>query len=116
MPNVPYPILQFWTLSLFYQIDKINIFVAETCVLDNTGKQCGHIYLDGFEETTFLDSGGPFEFILLSVDTAPQDYYNVMLLEWSKGVAERRGIGTLEKLAIARSLLPGPAWKEIFLA
>jgi hypothetical protein len=42
--------------------------------------------------------------------------YNVMLLEWNGGIAERRGIGIMYKEAVERSFTPGPLWKEIFLA
>jgi hypothetical protein len=43
-------------------------------------------------------------------------FYNVMVLEWSGPVAERRGIGLLRQDAVMRSVSPGPAWKEILLA
>jgi hypothetical protein len=42
--------------------------------------------------------------------------YNVILLEWNEGIAERRGFGIIDKEAVERSFAPGPLWKEIFLA
>jgi len=72
--------------------------------------------MDGFEEMPFFESPGPFEFILLSEDWGLSEWYNVMLLEWVDGVAERRGIGDLSKDAVHLSLDPGPVWKEILLA
>jgi hypothetical protein len=114
MPRLTYPLLQFWTLAVFYKIGNINVFEASGDVLAESGTVCGTISLDGFEETTFFDSGGVFEFILLS-EWDP-DLYNIMLLEWNGGVAERRGIGTIKQSAIGKSFPPGPVWKEILLA
>ena len=42
-------------------------------------------------------------------------YYNVLLLEWDRGIAERRGFGVISQNAVENSLA-GPIWKEIFLA
>ena len=44
------------------------------------------------------------------------DYYWVLLIEWDKGVAERRGIGQIYKVAAEKSFAPGPVWKRIVLA
>jgi hypothetical protein len=99
---------------VFYQIGDVNVFKAQGKVLDERGSVCGHISLDGFEETTFFDSKNIFEFILLSEKNPHM--YNVMLLEWCGGVAQRRGIGTIGHSFIHRGFPPGPAWKEIFLA
>ena len=112
-PHPTYPLLQFWTLALYYKISNINVFEAKGDVLGDSGTVCGEISLDGFEETTFFDSGGMFEFILLS-EWRP-DLYNIMLLEWNGGLAERRGIGTIDQSAIDMSFSPGPVWKEILL-
>lgn len=95
--------------------------------------------MDGFEETDFFETGGSLEFIVLSeacrdntdstnitgwdqgllkYSTNPDTgtYYNVLLLEWNGGIAERRGIGAIYQKAVERSYRPGPLWKEIFLA
>lgn len=114
IPSMKYHLLQFWTLVVFYQIGDVNVFKAQGKVLDERGSVCGHISLDGFEETTFFDSKNIFEFILLSEKNPHM--YNVMLLEWCGGVAQRRGIGTIGHSFIHRGFPPGPAWKEIFLA
>lgn len=71
----------------------------------------------------------PFEIIILSShntkwyqhqrfpldtsDNSKEKYYNVLLLGWDQALAERRGIGLLEKTAITRGLPPGPIWTEI---
>jgi hypothetical protein len=98
--------------------------------------------MDGFEETDFFDASGPLEFIVLSerrqeyadstgmthwdlggsnysfthTNSGSWKYYNVLLLEWNGGIAERRGIGVIYQKAVGRSFAPGPRWKEIFLA
>ena len=87
--------------------------------------------MDGFEETTFFKSKSPLEFIILSErqkENKPMDRnfrddkdveevyqsretskdYNVMLLEWNGGIAERRGRGIMYKEAVERSFTPGP--------
>ncbi|KAF4969171.1 hypothetical protein FSARC_3547 [Fusarium sarcochroum] len=131
-----YPLLQFWTLSLFYNISDVDVFMATGHLEDSNGAKCGFIWLDGFEETTFFESQGPFEIILLSeayshalvkkgsvewrdpypLAAGQWAYYNVLLLEWQGGIAERRGFGLLHQGAVEFSLAPGPTWKEIFLA
>ncbi|KAH7180230.1 hypothetical protein DER46DRAFT_619788 [Fusarium sp. MPI-SDFR-AT-0072] len=130
------PMLHFWTLSLFYRIFDIDVFRATGYLQDSNNRKCGFIWLDGFEETNFFESCGSFEIILLSeAYTYPfvdydgvqwQDpyplaegqwkYYNIMLLEWHGGIAERRGFGLLHQGAVQFCLAPGPSWKEIFLA
>jgi hypothetical protein len=41
--------------------------------------------------------------------------YWALLLEWEKGVAERRGIILLKKDVIQKCLEPGPKWEAIVL-
>ncbi|KAH6981686.1 heterokaryon incompatibility protein-domain-containing protein [Ilyonectria sp. MPI-CAGE-AT-0026] len=134
----PYPILQFWTMSLFYGISDIDVFMATGYLADSNNNKCGCVWLDGFEETTFFESQGPFEVIILSescsrpyteafeihlqhpssqrTGTTDWIYYYVLILEWQGGIAERRGFGYLHQSAVKSSLAPGPVWKEIFLA
>ena len=111
-----YPLLQFWTLAVIYKIGKTDALKAECDILAQDGTFCGRLGLDCFDETTFFDSGGLFEFILVSKWGADDGSFNVMLLEWNGGVAERRGLGTIDPLAIKKSFPPGPVWKEILLA
>ncbi|KAL6922870.1 hypothetical protein FSST1_000144 [Fusarium sambucinum] len=130
-----YPLLQFWTLSLFYKIVDIGVFTAVAFLEDSKKAKCGLVTLDSFEETTLFESPGPFEVILLSEARSEQlahhapkwespyplvadrwEFYNVLLLEWQGGIAERRGFGLLHQGAVEFSLAPGPSWKEIFLA
>ncbi|KAF5682768.1 hypothetical protein FCIRC_4819 [Fusarium circinatum] len=132
----PYHMLQFWTLSLFYSIFDIDVFRAVGYLQDSNRKKCGFVCLDGFEETDFFESHGSFEIILLSeasrssfmsynkirlrdpypLNAGPWKFYNIMILEWHGGIAERRGFGLLHQGAVDFSLAPGPSWKEIFLA
>ncbi|KAK3374788.1 hypothetical protein B0H63DRAFT_502898 [Podospora didyma] len=126
-----YPLLQFWTLALFFSLHYVESHVPSASVHDRAGVKCGDVFLDGFEESKLFDQEGLFEFILLSqsdsdlpqflhLSTAVKDWkwYNVMLIEWKEGgIAERRGIGTIVKEAIlpGASYEPGPVWKEIIL-
>ncbi|KAF4501783.1 hypothetical protein FAGAP_2030 [Fusarium agapanthi] len=127
---------EFWTLSLFYRIFDIDVFRSNGYLQDSNDKKCGFVWLDGFEETEFFESGGSFEIILLSeayghlfvdqrevqwqnpypLSSGQWNYYNIMILEWLGGIAERRGFGLLNQGAVEFSLAPGPSWKEIFLA
>jgi len=140
-PLPAYSILQFWTLAVYFTIEDIDVFDGVAAIADLYHARCGTIWLDGFEETTFFqesDEKGKLilEFILLSEGASEpgrtssfeptryhpatngnyQKKFNVLLLEWRDGIAERRGIGWIHQPAIESSLSPGPVWKEIFLA
>ena len=132
----PYPILQFWTLAIYLTISGFQVFGATASIRDKFGTKCGHLMMDGFEETTFFDTTSPLEFIVLSerepgassmtdwdegdlnypAGSSIWKYYNVLLLEWNGGIAERRGIGVIYQEAVERTFTPGPLWTEIFLA
>ncbi|KAI8721652.1 HET domain-containing protein [Fusarium sp. LHS14.1] len=128
-------ILQFWTISTFYTISNLDVFDAIGDLVDSNGDKCGFVSLDGFEETTYFESQTHFELILLSEAQFVSDQhlrscstssyptadgswnlFNVLLLEWQGGLAERRGVGCLIQEAVDNSLAPGPVWKEILLA
>lgn len=132
-----YPVLQFWTLSVHFGIQFTNRMESTGHILDRFGNTCGFLYLDDFGETISFDSAGPFEMIALSTSSNGEgtlvyasleavskepnlnntnDFYNILVLEWSEGVAERRGIGFIRQDSVAMSLPPGPVWKEILLA
>jgi len=108
-----YPLLQFWTLTIFVNLRLVSPFLAVCALQDSRGADCGTAGLDSFGEMPFYNSQGPFEIIILSHWN--DDEYNIMLIEWNGHVAERRGIGTLEKTAVAYGLPPGAVWKEILL-
>lgn len=130
-----YPILRFWTLSMHFNLTVTDRIQGLARIINGNGETCGALYPDGLEESTFFNSPGPFELIALSItpptpwtlyDSAVREifqdmnqevgFYNVMVLERSGPVAERRGIGLLQQDAVARSVPPGVAWKEILLA
>jgi hypothetical protein len=101
-----------------------DIFTGSASVRTSEGILAGSIDLDGIEKSALFDSQGPFEFILLSVteiydrrssNPAKHEKYFVMLLEWNGQIAERRGLGVIDKSAILQSFPPGPQWKEIVL-
>ena len=130
-----YPLLQFCTLAVHYSLSMADIFGARAYIIDNRERRCGCVFLDGYEENIFFVRKGPFEFVVLSesyqdytgnhlMDSVylsptqshdPWDFYSILLLEWDKGVAERRGVGVMIKSAVEFSLPPGPVWKEIVL-
>jgi hypothetical protein len=129
--------LQFWTLASFYAISDIDEFRGKGYLLDRNQTKCGIVWFDGYEETTFYEQQEPFEVIFLSEASESEHltelkgvysennikkvdwewrYYNILLLEWRDGIAERRGIGSILQRAVENSFAPGPVWKEIFLA
>jgi hypothetical protein len=122
-----YPLLQFWTLSVFFRlgVPGLGTETIQAPLLGNGLTECGSVFLDGFHEVNFFGGQGPFELLVLSesrIDLVKRerlktwDFYNVMLIEWKMGVAERRGIGSLRKSALGQTFAPGPVWKEILLA
>ena len=119
-----YPILRFWTLSVWLKIDTIGVLGEETRLLDANGEDCGHVMIDGLDESHLDEAAAaeePVELILLSrtdmvtLRRLRMGYY-VMILEWKDGVAERRGLGRIYDQCLQYTFAPGPMWKEITLA
>ncbi|KAK3937485.1 heterokaryon incompatibility protein-domain-containing protein [Diplogelasinospora grovesii] len=122
LPTTAYHLLQFWTLSVYFKLQIRDIFAGTASILTAQGIPVGTIYLDGIEERTFFDSQDPLEFILLSGAWTGKaggpvecSKYFIMLLEWNGPIAERRGLGLIDKSAIIHSSPPGPQWKKIIL-
>ncbi|KAH8802926.1 heterokaryon incompatibility protein-domain-containing protein [Xylogone sp. PMI_703] len=132
-PFPPYPMLQFWSLVVYYLISDIDVFRGRGLLLDSAGRKCGTIYMDSFEESDFFNSQSVVELVLLSkwngimfkqnwdpiyipAQAGWWQYYLAMILEWDQGVAERRGIALISLTAITGSYPPGPAWREILIA
>ena len=131
IPN--YPLLQFWTLACYYQIQNIDMFLPKGSLVGREGQFCGTVWLDGFEEASVFHSvGATYEVILMSKSfhlwpnnddddddiMGPGqrgDCFEIMLLGWQDGVAQRLGIGSLLRRAITQGFAPGPVWKEIVL-
>ena len=132
----PYPVLRFWSLSLRFKIGEVDVFAATARLFDAKGGMCGVVTLDGLEDTKFFESQEPMEIILLSESKLPMPvtedfdfdrnnrlvgteqyglFYNVMLLGWDGVIAERRGIGFIDKKLIHGGFAPSPVWKEITL-
>jgi hypothetical protein len=129
-PLPSYPVLQFWTLAVYLKLQNINVLTG-IADITHAGFGCGMLWMDSFEEDEFFDDTRTYEFILLS--DAPdhpfclgsqalwkpglrEKMYHVLVLEYDRGVAERRGLGVISELAIKKSAPPGPLWKEIILA
>ncbi len=120
----PYPLLQFYTMVVFLKLGSLDVFAQKANLVGRDDVGYGNVTLDGFEGTSFFESEDPIEVLLLSEaigregfasGTNSWGFYNVMIVEWHKGLAERRGIGLLRKEAIHKSFQPGPQWKEIVL-
>ena len=76
-----------------------------------------------------LDVGVEYEFLVLSESRTPAptmgirnrkekgkwDLYWVMLIKWTDGIAERKGIGQMYHSSLDRAFPPGPIWKQIVL-
>ncbi|KAI1495975.1 heterokaryon incompatibility protein-domain-containing protein [Biscogniauxia marginata] len=141
----PYPILQFWTLSVCFSLRRINRDKADNMmwafgiywtqstyeVLDSNGLNRGFIALETGND--MQQSYSNAELILLAdslervcplgegqnVNSQMPDtarFFWVLYIEWEDGVAERKGIGKIYRDAISST--PGPVadWKEIVLA
>ncbi|UKZ80354.1 hypothetical protein TrVFT333_008112 [Trichoderma virens FT-333] len=116
----PYPILQFWSLSVYFKLCPDDIFMGSAFIINRSGMRIGTITLDGLDAGTFFNWQTVFEFALLSGvaisearDKTPK--YWVMLLEWKDQVAESRGMGKIERDFLYSGWAPGPVWKEFIL-
>ena len=113
-PPRSFPLLCFWTLAVFFDLYSVDYvkgtaFIGSTFLSYNFGK----VILDAPDDYPLFHS---CEFILLSrIHQNGAKKYTVMLIDWTDGVAERRGIGEIVHSEIRNSLAPGPIWKEIVL-
>ncbi|KAI1741354.1 HET-domain-containing protein [Xylaria scruposa] len=133
IPVRTYPVLQFWTLSAFFNIKVVNHLATYASIIDEFGTPCGALCLDN-PELVVVKSAKPYELIAISAvhhrywgPSRRPEYlgvgignnergYNVMLLIWNDGLAERGGVGFIgQEDFINKSLHPGAQWKEIIL-
>ncbi|KAK4644525.1 hypothetical protein QC761_0053600 [Podospora bellae-mahoneyi] len=137
----PYPILRFWTWVLTLTIQITDVFTSDARLLGANGEDCGWMSLDdlgGSESDIIFHDSEPIEVVLLS-EGCPQKtfrndqnyvldtwrpteveicdglHYNVILVKWDGGIAERRGYGWIRKKALHLGFGQGPRWKEINL-
>ncbi|KAF6804480.1 hypothetical protein CMUS01_14840, partial [Colletotrichum musicola] len=116
-----YPLLQFWTLTVYYRTRVENAFAGICTMYGNDGSSCGIVRVDGLESDIVSSGDDPWEFILLSEhsdegqDQGLDAVYTIMLLEKHNGFAERRGLEYCSLSRIPLSYPPGPVWKEIIL-
>ncbi|KIJ40710.1 hypothetical protein M422DRAFT_230080 [Sphaerobolus stellatus SS14] len=129
-------ILQFWTISLFFDLSEPTSRDSrkEYQLEDDKRTRAGMFGRDGEEiGTVLVDPAwyathvpGRHEFILLCEgrDTRPEDgqedgkkgwLYKAMLLEWHGEWAERVAIASIRKKKLTQALDPGLQWKEIIL-
>ncbi|KAK7755344.1 hypothetical protein SLS62_002570 [Diatrype stigma] len=63
----PYPMLQFWTLTVYYELGSIDVLNGEGTLFDDQGVVCGYAILDGYEEDPFFTNNEePYECLVLS--------------------------------------------------
>ncbi|KAI3341474.1 heterokaryon incompatibility protein-domain-containing protein [Ustulina deusta] len=141
----PYTVLQFWTISVNFALRKVDQEEGEKLMwsyglywtpttyelLDTDGANCGFVTLDDPTSTSEGCKGA--EFILLSLSaeksqntagSSPANqatetggrFFWVLMIEWEKSVAERKGIGKIHRNVLASAPDPGVSWKEITLA
>ncbi|GAP93137.1 putative tol protein [Rosellinia necatrix] len=140
-----YTTLQFWTISMNFALRQVDQEEGKNLLwsygfywtptthklLDRNGACCGFVTLDDpLRPSEECESA---EFILLSLsaektqgvaDLNPTSqasntggrFFWLLMIEWKKGVAERKGIGKIHRNALASPLEPGVSWKEVVLA
>ncbi|TGJ87324.1 hypothetical protein E0Z10_g1454 [Xylaria hypoxylon] len=140
-----YTVLQFWTISANFTLRKVDQEEGERLMwsyglywtpttyelLGKDGVKCGFITLDDPTLTSEDKKGA--EFILLSLSAEKSQsavgpnaanqatntggrFFWVLMIEWEKGVAERKGIGKIHLNVLTSAIDPGVSWKEIVLA
>lgn len=145
MTGRQFAVLQFWTVAVSLSLRSIGQEEGEKMMwsyglywtpttfelLDKNGTNCGFVTLDDPIQPD--RDGKSAEFILLSLSaekslgTASKSTVNettdpgarffwTLMIEWTNGVAERRGIGKITRDALTSSLDPSVTWKEIVLA
>ncbi|KAI5917495.1 heterokaryon incompatibility protein-domain-containing protein [Camillea tinctor] len=141
----PYPILQFWTISVHYalrQIDRDNadkmmwafgIYWTQATyeVLGPNGSNCGFVSLDNvnrvkgaYDSVELIVIADSPEKVCLPGDgqkaqsqtTDVARFCWVLLIEWEGEVAERKGIGKIYRNVLTSEINLGEKWKEICLA
>ncbi|KAI0161463.1 heterokaryon incompatibility protein-domain-containing protein [Xylariaceae sp. FL1272] len=138
-------VLQFWTVSASFALRKIDQHNGERMMwshglywtntthelLDRDSKNRGFITLDDPDSADLGYESAELILLALSPEKAQKiagtnsdeqgvtsggRYFWVLMVEWQDGVAERKGIGKIDREALAFALQPGPSWKEIVLA
>jgi hypothetical protein len=112
----PYTILQFWTVSVKFTLRKERQQTRYD-VVDMNGSNCGYI-TSHYKIPELIPEA---ELILVSANYLLRENkwvegYNVLLITWNREVAERRGIGVIERSALRRTRRTIPQWKHIVLA
>lgn len=67
----------------------------------------------GLDQYRYIDRGP--EGSNTDEDSSIWNLYNVMLIQWQDGIAERFGVGQVYRKALQHAFPPGPLWKEILL-
>ena len=130
MQHVQYKVLHFWAISVYLRIEPRNILTGTVWIVAENGEKVGVAWVDGTQDTALVDPSTALKFILISAApslvrrelTAEEarvlgyKTYNVLLLECSGPVSERRGVGLLSESGVRKSVSLGPRLGEIILA
>ncbi|KAH8892532.1 HET-domain-containing protein [Thozetella sp. PMI_491] len=116
--SIPYPLLQFWTFSLFFELHNVDLFGGYGKLVGVDGQIHASVELNGVEDYDIFQEGRLFEFITFSTTENENSIGQIRLtmIHWEGSVAERRGIAHIShSRAFNNSFPPGPMWKEILL-
>ncbi|MCJ1307672.1 hypothetical protein MMC25_001320 [Agyrium rufum] len=110
-----YSPLLFWTVCVNLRIEservreypENNKDIADLMIYDKYGESCG----TGSADTLSFHSG-QMKFALIA---AIGQRFWALMLEWTDGIAKRRGIAGLSKDVLNGCLSPGPRWRAIVL-
>ncbi|KAI1269547.1 heterokaryon incompatibility protein-domain-containing protein [Xylariaceae sp. FL1019] len=139
-------VLQFWTVSAAFALRKIDqgngerlmwsygLYWTDTTyeLLDRDNKIRGFMTLDDPASADLGYESAELILLALSPEKAQKSYagansdeqpvnsggryFWVLMVEWQDGVAQRKGIGKIDREALTSALQPGASWKEIILA
>ncbi|KAF4846576.1 hypothetical protein CGCSCA4_v006065 [Colletotrichum siamense] len=141
----PYPLLQFWTVSVYFSVTFSKDQEAID-ILDRNGDYCGYAYQNAVATDTHIEELEPIELVILSEcwksdnrdeqigryelrkhmssisaneeysrEFEDRNFFMALWIHWDGDVAERVGIAQIFQAAMEESLEPGPVWKEILL-
>jgi hypothetical protein len=125
-PLPTYSLPRFYSMVISLRVLALNIMRTRAHLMSKDGMLCGSVSLDGFNQTGLPYPNSLVEFVLLSsrkINLIPLfvgfksdgRLYNVMMVGYNNGLAERWGVGTISKGAVHQCFEPGPVWKEIVL-
>ncbi|KAI1819180.1 heterokaryon incompatibility protein-domain-containing protein [Xylaria intraflava] len=132
-----YAVLQFWTISMNLALRKVDQEEGENLMwsyglywtpatyelLNKDGMNCGFVTLDDPSSWNRNCSSAEFILLALSAEKSQEQalemggrFFWVLMIEWERGQAQRKGLGKIHRDVLTSGLDPGVSWKEIVLA